>query len=229
MPGGGLGVCGPGPFPPEGVSGPNLPPDRRNPPASLLGSSPDALDLTVAGLRAAAGKQQQAPPENGATPAENGAAPAAAAHYTYHTTNFTEGWVGTLQDDHVQLTKGDLQVPAHSDDARAWASQRPNGGEEWLEVTFARAVFATGVRVVQSQFPGAIVRIDATLADGNAVTVWSGPDKAVYEAGMIGVLEGTFAATKTPVARLKIVLDTRLVSGWNEIDAVQLVGDPGKR
>lgn len=119
---------------------------------------------------------------------------------------------------------GAPDVPAHSDDARAWASQRPNGGEEWLEVTFARAVFATGVRVVQSQFPGAIVRIDATLADGNTVTVWSGPDKTVYEAGRIGVLEGTFAATKTPVARLKIVLDTRLVSGWNEIDAVELLG-----
>jgi len=61
---------------------------------------------------------------------------------------------------------------------------------------------------------------------GAASTIWTGPDATVYEPRRIGVLGVTFPATVKPIARVKIVLDTKRVSGWNEIDAVELIGNP---
>ncbi len=119
---------------------------------------------------------------------------------------------------------GAPNVARAADDPRAWAPKLPDAGEEWLEVTFAQAVRATEARVVQSFQPGAIVRIDTIDESGTATTVWTGPDQTVYEPGRIGVLSATFNAPAKPVVRLKIVLDTRRVASWNEIDAVELIG-----
>lgn len=90
-------------------------------------------------------------------------------------------------------------------------------------MTFAEPVRAEGVRVIQSFNPGAIIRIEVAGEAGAATMVWTGPDSTVYPRGEIGVLAVTFPPTAQPVARVKVVLDTKLVSGWNEIDAVELI------
>lgn len=118
---------------------------------------------------------------------------------------------------------GAPNVGIHGDNARAWASKAADAGEEWLEVTFAEPVRAEGVRVIQSFNPGAIIRIQLADEAGPFTTVWTGPDATVYPQGAIGVLSVTFPATAQPVARVKVVLDTKAVSGWNEIDAVELI------
>lgn len=118
---------------------------------------------------------------------------------------------------------GAPNVSRHGDNARAWASKAADAGEEWLELTFAEPVRAQGVRVVQSFNPGAIIRIEVSAEAGAATTVWTGPDSTVYPRGEIGVLAVTFPPTAQPVARVKVVLDTKSVSGWNEIDAVELI------
>jgi hypothetical protein len=81
------------------------------------------------------------------------------------------------------------------------------------------------VRVVQSFQPGAVVRIETIDESGASATVWTGPDAAAYVPGAVGVLSAAFPATARAVARVRIVLDTRRVPGWNEIDAVELVGE----
>jgi hypothetical protein len=118
---------------------------------------------------------------------------------------------------------GAPNVSRHGDNARAWAPKTADTGEEWLELTFAEPVRAAGVRVIQSFNPGAITRIEVSNEAGAAMTVWTGPDPTVYLRGEIGVLSIAFPPTAQPVARVKVVLDTKLVSGWNEIDAVELI------
>ncbi|MFO1031136.1 MAG: hypothetical protein U1F60_08660 [Planctomycetota bacterium] len=122
---------------------------------------------------------------------------------------------------------GAPDVGKAGDSPKAWAAKLADGGEEWLEVTFARAVRATGLRIVQSHAPGAIVRIEAIAADGTVAVVWTGPDATSYAKHTIGVLLATFPVTAQPVATFKIVLDTKRVADWNEIDAVELVGSGG--
>lgn len=119
---------------------------------------------------------------------------------------------------------GAPDVAAHGDSSRAWTPKSKDQGEEWLEVTFARAVHATGVRVVQSYHPGAIVRIEAIDADGRASELWKGPDATAYTKARIGVLDATFSRTTFPVQKVRIVLDTKRSAEWREIDAVGLVG-----
>lgn len=119
---------------------------------------------------------------------------------------------------------GAPDVAAHGDSSRAWTPKTKDQGEEWLEVTFARAVHATGVRVVQSYHPGAIVRIDAIDGDGRTSELWKGPDPTVYTKARIGVLDATFPRTTFPVQKVRIVLDTKRSAEWREIDAVGLLG-----
>lgn len=115
-------------------------------------------------------------------------------------------------------------VAKYGDNGRAWAAKAADQGEEWIKLTFARPVRATGVRVVQSFNPGAVVRIEVIDAAGVATTVWRGPDATNYTRNEVGVLAVDFPATASPVARVKIVLNEKAVAGWNEIDAVQLIG-----
>lgn len=119
---------------------------------------------------------------------------------------------------------GAPDVAAHGDSSRAWTPKTKDQGEEWLEVTFARAVHATGVRVVQSYHPGAIVRIEAIDGEGRASELWKGPDATAYTKARIGVLDATFPRTTLSVQKVRIVLDTKRGAEWREIDAVGLLG-----
>jgi len=123
---------------------------------------------------------------------------------------------------------GAPNVAQHGDNGRAWAAKAADQGEEWIELTFARPVRATGVRVVQSFNPGAITRIELIDAAGVATPIWRGPDATAYAKNEVGALTVNFPATVAPVVRVKIVLDEKAVAGWNEIDAVQLLGAEGR-
>lgn len=124
---------------------------------------------------------------------------------------------------------GAPDVPTHGDNASAWAMANPDGSDEWIELLYARPVHATGVRVVQSFNPGAVARIDVIDRNGKTTTVWRGPDTTPYESGKIGVLEAKFEPTTEPIAQVFLHLDAKRVSGWNEIDAVALLGTPAAK
>ena len=59
---------------------------------------------------------------------------------------------------------------------------------------------------------------------GTRRTVWQGDDPTATP----GVFEVPFAATGYRVAKVRVVLDTDRRPGWNEIDAVELVGPEGR-
>jgi tetratricopeptide (TPR) repeat protein len=132
---------------------------------------------------------------------------------------------GTKNYNARQAT-GAPNVPHYGDYGEAWASKTPDGREEWLKLTFATPVRATAVRVRQTYNPGAISKIEAFAADGRTAVVWSGKDPTAYAKNQIAWFTATFEPPPFSVQTIKLTLDSVKVKGWNEIDAVQLVGAP---
>ncbi len=126
---------------------------------------------------------------------------------------------------HPMRATGAPDVPIHADDGRAWASKESDAGIEWLELSYLKAVSATAVRVRQSYHPGAIAKIELFDDAGKAFTVWQGPDNTKYPPATMAWLEAKFDKTNYKTQKVRITLATNLVQGYNEIDAVQLVGE----
>ncbi len=114
---------------------------------------------------------------------------------------------------------------AAGDQRTAWAPATEDGGQEWLQVDFERPVEAATIIVRENCAPGAIVRISAVNDGGSEVPLWQGEAPKV-----LPVSNTPFGATGNVLTnRVKIYLDTKKVPGWNEIDAVQLIGRDGSR
>jgi hypothetical protein len=120
---------------------------------------------------------------------------------------------------------GKPDVDKYGDNGNAWASKNPDKGIEWVKLTFPKAVNATGIRIRQSYNPGAVIKIELIDDKGKNHTVWSGVDDTKYETGKIKYFSTNFDKTDYKTKTVKITLATNSVSGWNEIDAVQLVGE----
>lgn len=126
---------------------------------------------------------------------------------------------------HPMRATGAPDVQHYGDVSEAWASKTADAGIEWLELMYARPVNATELRIRQNHAPGAIVKVELFEAGGAAHTVFQGPDSTVYEPSAISWLNIKFDKTPYKTQRVKITLATNAVPGWNEVDAVQLVGE----
>jgi hypothetical protein len=121
------------------------------------------------------------------------------------------------------------------DQNTAWASLSQDGGEEWLRLEFAKGVSIAEIRVRQNIGHGAIIKVTAFLDNGQEVGLWEGEETAKVTIGGIAeslfkVGAGLFTARESIQSKvIKIYLDTRRVPGWNEIDAVELIGEDGSR
>jgi hypothetical protein len=115
---------------------------------------------------------------------------------------------------------GEPNVQAYSTTPQAWSSKTPDSGIEWIELTFAKPVFATAVRVRESSGSGALIKIEVFDEKGAGHAVWSGTDSTKE----LNYLIAEFSKTAFKTNRVKLTLATNVVSGWNQIDAVQLVG-----
>lgn len=110
--------------------------------------------------------------------------------------------------------------PRYGDIREAWAPRATDGGEEWIEVRFPYLVNAGSVVWVETLNPGAVRRVD-DISEGSTPTVlWEGTEAGA--AGTAAVAEVTLPSARSIVA-LRLVLDTRRVRGWNEVDAIGLV------
>ncbi|MCW1924285.1 hypothetical protein OKA05_17095 [Luteolibacter arcticus] len=109
----------------------------------------------------------------------------------------------------------------------AWASKAPDGGEEWLQLDYERPVDLQQINVVESHNPGAIRKVVAVLPNGREATVWEGtmdPSAADELVSSAFPVEGNVRAQS-----VKVYMDTSRVAGWNEIDAVEVVGRDGTK
>ncbi len=141
----------------------------------------------------------------------------ASSTYASPGTDPTEGY-------HPMRATGAPDVETYSDSRKAWASKTQDSGIEWLELSFIKPVNATEVRIRQNLAPGAIVKVELFDASGTANTVFQGLDATVYARSTISWLNIKVPATAYKTQRVKITLATNSVPDWNEIDAVQLVG-----
>lgn len=131
---------------------------------------------------------------------------------------------GSTQYSAAKAT-GAPDVPVAGNSPDAWCPASSDKGIDWLEVTFAKPVRATEVRVRQNDAAGAIVKVEA-IEPGGAVHVWwEGVDPyqapAVREIVWFAV---RVPVTSYPVARVKLTLNLASGPGYKEVDAVQLVG-----
>ena len=115
---------------------------------------------------------------------------------------------------------GEPNVPGCSDHGRAWTTTSANAGKEYVRVRFANPVWFPEIGVHESHSVGAIRKIILWDAEGDGIEY----DVQDPLSKCPGVAEFQFDEYTKPVNELTIVLDTRAVSGWNEIDAISLSG-----
>jgi len=113
---------------------------------------------------------------------------------------------------------------SYGDIGTAWATLGSDDGIHWIELNYTYLVYATGVNVRETYNPGALIKIDLKDYSGTYHTVWTGSDPNTGIPDSIGWSNITFAQTTYPTNTVRLYLNTSLVPGWNEIDAVELVG-----
>ncbi|MBI4566524.1 MAG: hypothetical protein HY716_17740 [Planctomycetes bacterium] len=123
----------------------------------------------------------------------------------------------------AQQACGEPDTDEDGDVPTAWASQDPDGGEEWLELTYKHAVRPVRVRVHETFNPGAVVKIEARDAEKKWHVLWKGKDPTEDSPAYLDV---SFDPPNFVTRVIRVTLDTEEVEGWNEIDAVQLLGEP---
>ncbi|MCI0745991.1 MAG: hypothetical protein L0Y58_11345 [Verrucomicrobia subdivision 3 bacterium] len=120
---------------------------------------------------------------------------------------------------------GQPNTDRNGDIPTAWASMAPDGGEEWLHVNYDRPVDISEIRIRETYNPGAISKIVAVLPNGQEAPVWEG----VEPPGEAPVDTSFRPRSNVQASSVKVYLDTRRVPGWNEIDAIELIGSDGSR
>lgn len=125
-----------------------------------------------------------------------------------------------------QRATGPRDVFAAGDSVNAWATAQADAGAEWLTLTYAEALPIAEIRIWQNDAPGAIARVTVTV-DGREVEVWKGRD--AVGAARAPVEKVVTLAKPYLGDTVTVHLDTARVSGWNEIDAVEIVGADGRR
>ncbi len=122
-------------------------------------------------------------------------------------------------------TTGAPNTPIPGDYSTAWAPGEQDAGEQTLELTYADSVVPGGVNIYESYNPGAVIGVEAYDEDaGEWVLLWEGEPEPVEERMTVFSPELDSVDFRTNLIRLTV--DTDLVTGWNEIDAVELLGRP---
>jgi hypothetical protein len=120
---------------------------------------------------------------------------------------------------------GEPNTPEAGDVVTAWAAGSPDTGDETLDILFDQEVVPTGLEIYETYNPGAVALIEAFDPEASTwVVLWEG------ESDTIGAEIAVFAPELAPVEfatnRIRLTIDEPLVPGWNEIDAVKLIGAP---
>ncbi len=143
------------------------------------------------------------------------------------------GKYGAQRDDYSPFAAtGSPDVEECEDSPKAWTPKEENKGMQWLELSYDELVYPSGIRVRESYNPGAIVKIELqNYFDKTYYTAWEGSDNR-RKKPCPGFFEKNFTFEDKNVSyemlpfqtdTVRITLDTD-TPGWNEIDAVELIG-----
>ncbi len=126
-------------------------------------------------------------------------------------------FVGTGQQHKAtQLVGKPSKLPQAESGGTAWRPAQEDGGEEWVKVGFSSPKVIRQVAVAQNFGGGCITKIMAYDPKGTEYVVFERkiPDTSPLFRLTLNKL------TPYSVVAIKVVLNTKLVVGWNEIDAV---------
>ena len=119
---------------------------------------------------------------------------------------------------------GEPNTPQCGDYATAWATLSSTGVDA-LTLAYGAPVTPTRIEIHQSYNPGAITQVDVTTPGGSDRHI-------VYQAQATPVAECPFvlvipiSGLDVKVGEVVVYLDQTTHPGWNEIDAVELIGVP---
>jgi hypothetical protein len=117
---------------------------------------------------------------------------------------------------------------AGASDSNDWTNNNQDKGFDWLELSYAKPVNATEVRVIIPGGDGveAINKLELQDTDGKWNTVWSGiSDVKQDKRGNRTWFVRTFDKTAYKVKGVKITIANNIQHGYKKVDAVQLVGE----
>ncbi len=119
---------------------------------------------------------------------------------------------------------GPADTPDCGDYTTAWASGT-SSGVDWIEVYYDVPVHATQVNIYESYNPDQVSLVELIDVDGNVVEAYSQTSETYDVCPMM--LSIDLGETDFLVHGVRITVDQSVLGlGWNEIDAVELVGIP---
>lgn len=119
----------------------------------------------------------------------------------------------------TQLLGKPNKLPQAESGASAWHSAQPDAGEEWIKVGFETPMEIRQVVIAENFGAGCVTNVVAYDTQNKEYTLYkSRPEATKRGAGMHRIWLPQLTSFK--VAAIKVVLDTKLVKGWNEIDAI---------
>jgi hypothetical protein len=107
------------------------------------------------------------------------------------------------------------------DNSKAWAS-KSSTGKDWLLLTYDQAVIPTRIVIFETYNPGAVSQVEVMDEAGNPTTVYNAAPTIVSQCPHN--LEIDVKDINVPVRSVRVTIDQSNHSGWDEIDAVQLIG-----
>jgi hypothetical protein len=117
----------------------------------------------------------------------------------------------------IQATGVPNPVGEKMDSPYSWCPAQKDAGPEWLTLTYDQPVETSTITIHGNYAPSAVIRI-VKVTDGKEVELWSGAPSS-----QIGL------PAPVTLQSIKLYLDTGKVTGWNQIDAVELRTADGKK
>jgi hypothetical protein len=195
--------------------------DAASPTASAVPSGPPVASSGPTSGPPASGPPASASPASAAPPASPATSLSPGASLQQWAVSATASSEYGAEDWSAAQATGEPDTPDYGDYATAWAPATADDGPAWLEVAYDQAVVPTEVVIWETSGNGFVTRVEGWDPEAGAwVTLWEGQDQSPqFVVGFSPDLVAVDFATD----RLHISVDTD-VPGWNEVDAVALVG-----
>jgi hypothetical protein len=108
-----------------------------------------------------------------------------------------------------------------TDSRSAWANLEFDG-VDWLELTYAQPVRPSEIRIHEVLGVGSIVKVEVKDVSGGYHTVYTAQPVGPQTCPRMLTIPVTGVAAM--VSTVRVTVDQRFLSYWNEIDAVRLAG-----
>ena len=108
------------------------------------------------------------------------------------------------------------------DQTTAWASSSSNT-VEWIELTYDVAVIPTEINIYETYYPDQVVKVEVADLSMAYFTVYEATPSDHTEGDCPYILS-IQTDTNQAISSVRITVDQSVLTNWNEIDAVELVG-----